>query len=1003
MSTKQDQCHRLEQGGRIDRSQPLTFTWNGKQYQGYKGDTLASAMLANGIKIVGRSFKYSRPRGIFGHGAEEANALMQLGVGKETIPNPRATQIELFDGLTATATNGWPSADFDLMEWVGKIGGKMMPPGFYYKTFMWPEKMWMTYEKFIRKAAGYGKASLEADPDIYDKLNRHCDVMVVGAGPAGLAAALEAGRAGKRVIIADEQDEFGGSLLASKQTINGQAAAAWAESAAAELAAMDNVLCLSRTTVFGYYDHNFLGALERRTDHEGMTAKSGSRQRIHRIRAHEVVLAAGALERPLVFANNDLPGVMLSGSVATYINRYGVVPGNRCVVMTTNDSGYQTALDITAAGRTVVAIVDTRQQPEGRLIEAARAAGIVIKAGHAVIEAQGSKQVTDALVAPIDAAGEQITGKPVSLSCDLIAVAGGWSPVVHLSCHTGSRPQWNDTIAAFVPGPSVQRQHLAGAVNGEYTTVGALQAGAQMGALAAGSEATTSYDCGDESVGLAQALYLVPHTKPVSRAPKQFVDFQNDVTAAGIELANREGFESIEHVKRYTAMGFGTDQGKTGNINGMAITAKNLGKTIAETGTTIFRPAYTPVTFGAMGGRDIGELLDPARHTAMHPWHVENGALFENVGQWKRPWYYPKAGETMQQALNRECMAVRNSVGILDASTLGKIDIQGRDAREFLNRVYTNAWSKLAPGKCRYGLMLKEDGMVFDDGVTACLDDNHFLMTTTSGGAAAVLSWLEMWHQTEWPELEVYFTSVTDQWATCSFSGPNARKVLAKLCDDVDLSAEAFKFMDWRAGTVAGVKARIFRISFTGELAYEVNVPANQGLYMWQQIVAAGAEFGITPYGTETMHVLRAEKGYIIVGQDTDGSLTPQDCGMHWIVGKNKDFSFLGKRSFTRPDTSREDRKHLVGLKPKDPTVVLPEGAQIVPDPKQPIPMDMLGHVTSSYWSECLGHGIALATVKSGHHKMGDTVYCPLADGRVLAAEICSPVFYDPKGERHND
>lgn len=1003
MSNRLDQCNRMAEGGRIDRSQPLTFTWNGKQYQGYQGDTLASAMLANGIKVVGRSFKYARPRGILGHGAEEANALMQLGEGKETIPNPRATQIELFAGLTATATNGWPSVDFDLMHWLGKLGGKMMPVGFYYKTFMWPEKMWMTYEKFIRKAAGFGHASAHPDPDIYDKLNQHCDVMVVGAGPAGLAAALEAGRAGKRVIIADEQNEFGGSLLASKETINGQSAITWVEKATAELAAMDNVQCFSRTCVFGYFDHNFLAALERRTDHQGMTAVSGSRQRIHRIRAHKVVLATGAIERPLVFANNDLPGVMLSNSVATYINRYGVVPGNRCVVMTTNDSGYQTALDINAAGRTVVAVVDTRQQPSGRLFEAAQAAGITIKTGHGVIEARGGNQVSNALIAPIDASGENVTGEAVTVSCDLIAVAGGWSPVVHLTCHTGSRPQWEETIAGFVPGDSDQDQYLAGAITGEYTTLGALQAGAKMGALVTASETTTSFACEDESVCASQALYIVPHTKPVSRAPKQFVDFQNDVTAAGIALANREGFESIEHVKRYTALGFGTDQGKTGNINGMAITAKNLGKTIAETGTTIFRPAYTPVTFGALGGRDIGELLDPARHTAMHIWHQQQGAEFENVGQWKRPWYYPKGNETMQEAVNRECLAVRNSVGMLDASTLGKIDIQGPDAREFLNRVYTNAWSKLAPGKCRYGLMLKEDGMVFDDGVTACIDDNHFLMTTTSGGAAGVLSWLELWLQTEWPELEVYLTSVTDHWATCSFSGPNARNLLAKLCDDTDLSAEAFKFMDWRVATVAGVKARIFRISFTGELAFEVNVPANQGLYMWQQIMAAGEEFGITPYGTESMHVLRAEKGYIIVGQDTDGSLTPQDCGMDWIVAKNKDFSFLGKRSFSRPDTSREDRKHLVGLKPKDPTVVIPEGAQIVPHAEVTIPMPMLGHVTSSYWSACLGHGIALGTVKSGHHRMGETVYCPLADGRVLAAEICSPVFYDPQGERHHD
>ena len=997
------QVNRLATGGRIDRSKPMSFSFNGKTFQGFDGDTLASALLANGVGIVGRSFKYSRARGILGHGAEEPNALMQLHTGNAAVPNPRATQVELFDGLVSGSTNGWPSAEFDLMEWVGKIGGKFMPVGFYYKTFMAPQKMWMTYEKFIRKAAGFGKLSLEPDPDTYDKINAHCDVMVVGAGPAGLTAALEAGRSGKRVIIVDEQNEFGGTLLANNQTVDGVDAATWAEQATAQLEAMSNVLVMPRTTAFGYYDHNFVCALESRTDHIGPVSASGSRQRLHRIRAHQVILATGAIERPLVFGNNDLPGIMLANSVSTYINRYAVVPGNRCVIMTTNDSGYQTALDIQAAGRTVVAVVDSRHAPDGRLVQQAKAAGIEIMTGHGVIEAQGSKRVTGAIVAPLDAAGDTLTGPGKTLSCDLVAVAGGWSPVVHLSCHTGSRPVWQEDIAGFVPGPSIQNQHLAGAVTGDYKLSQALNAGVQAGAAAVGVESSHVFDCGDESEGAAQALYLIPHTKPISRAPKQFVDFQNDVTAAGIELAAREGFQSIEHVKRYTAMGFGTDQGKTGNVNGMAIVAKALNKSIAQTGTTIFRPAYTPVTFGALGGRDVGVLLDPARHTAMHPWHLANGAEFENVGQWKRPWYFPQQGETMQQTLNRECLAVRNSVGILDASTLGKIDIQGKDAREFLNRVYTNAWSKLAPGKCRYGLMLKEDGMIFDDGVTACLSDQHFLMTTTSGGAAAVLGWLELWHQTEWPELEVYFTSVTDQWATCSFAGPNSRKVLEKLCTDVDLSAEAMKFMDYREGTVAGIKARIFRISFTGELSVEVNVPADQGHYMWKKLMEAGEEFGITPYGTEPMHVLRAEKGFIIAGQDTDGSMTPQDCLMGWAVSKTKSFSFLGERSFTRPDTARADRKQLVGLKPIDPTVVIPEGSQIVMDPNQPIPMDMMGHVTSSYWSECLGHGIAMGTVKSGSERMGQTVYCPQADGRVLAAQICSPVFYDPKGDHHND
>jgi sarcosine oxidase subunit alpha len=501
--------------------------------------------------------------------------------------------------------------------------------------------------------------------------------------------------------------------------------------------------------------------------------------------------------------------------------------------------------------------------------------------------------------------------------------------------------------------------------------------------------------------GKAMALFHIPHTKPTSRAPKQFVDYQNDVTAAGIELATREGFESIEHVKRYTAMGFGTDQGKLGNINGMAVAAKSLNQTIPQTGTTIFRPNYTPVTFGAVAGRDCGALFDVSRFSAMHKWHVSNGALFEDVGQWKRPWYFPQGGETMQQALDRECKATRESVGILDASTLGKIDIQGKDAREFLARVYTNAWAKLPVGKCRYGLMCGEDGMVFDDGVTSCLADNHFLMTTTSGGAARVLEWLELYHQTEWPELEVYFSSVTDHWATMTISGPNARKLLAEVTD-IDLDRDTFKFMDWRQGDVAGVPARVFRISFTGELSYEINVQANYGLHVWEKLFEHGAKYNLTPYGTETMHVLRAEKGFIIAGQDTDGSVTPIDLGMSWCVSNTKPFSYIGKRGMAREDCVRTDRKHLVGLKTREPKVVIPEGAQAVNDPKQPIPMTMLGHVTSSYYSANLGHSVAMGFVRNGHNRMGETVFYPLADGRVIEAEICNPVFLDPKGERQN-
>jgi sarcosine oxidase, subunit alpha len=1004
------QINRLSSGGLIDRRQTLTFTYNGKQYQGFAGDTLASALLANGVDIIGRSFKYSRPRGIVAAGAEEPNAVMQIGATEATqIPNVRATQQALYNGLVSNATNGWPNVDFDMMSCIGKIGGKMMPPGFYYKTFMSPQSLWPTYEKYIRKAAGLGRAATETDPDIYDTMNRHCDVMVVGAGPAGLAAARAAAAAGARVMIADEQEMFGGSLLGSQETINDQLAADWVRDVVAELSANPDVVMLPRATVNGYHDHNFLTIHERLADHLGDRAAKGmARQRMHRVRAQWVILATGALERPLVFANNDIPGSMLASAVTTYIERYAVVPGNELVLMTSNDDAYRCALAWAAAGRKVVAIVDSRASAEGDLVKQAQARGIRILFGSAVYEAEGSTRIKRVRVSGISADGKRLTGNTEAFNCDTVASSGGWSPVVHLSCHTGSRPVWDDRIIGFVPGETHQQQLIAGGIRGHYELGECLLEGMNAGYQAATNAGYSvsgkrpDYQVKTLSRSPAMALFLIPHLQPVSRAPKQFVDFQNDVTASGIELATREGFESIEHVKRYTAMGFGTDQGKLGNINGMAIAAQILGKSIPETGTTIFRPNYTPVTFGAIAGRHCRELFDAKRFTAMQSWHEENGALFEDVGQWKRPWYYPQAGETMQQSLNRECLAVRNHVGILDASTLGKIDIQGKDAREFLARMYTNAWAKLGVGKCRYGLMCGEDGMVFDDGVTSCLGDNHFLMTTTTGGAARVLEWLELYHQTEWPELEVYMTSVTDHWATMTISGPDSRKLLASLTDDIDLDKDTFKFMDWREGTVGGVPARVFRISFTGELSYEINVQANFGLQVWKKLMEHGKPYGITPYGTETMHILRAEKGFIIAGQDTDSTVTPYDLGMGWAVSPAKPFSFVGKRGMARADTTKSNRKQLVGLLAKKPEQVIPEGSQAVANPHQSIPMTMLGHITSSYYSPILGRSIAMGLVRGGLDRMGETVFYPQADGSVIEAEICSPVFYDPKGERQN-
>lgn len=1000
------QVCRLASGGRINRKKTLSFTFNGKVYEGYEGDTVASALLANGVSMVGRSWKYHRPRGILGSGAEEPNGIFQIGSGETTIPNPRATQTELREGLEVASTNVWPSLDFDLLS-VNGLFSRFMPAGFYYKTFMWPQSMWLKYEHYIRKASGLGKSPVLPDPDHYEKTNAHCDLLVAGAGPAGLAAALAAGRAGARVIIADEQNELGGSLLHSADQIDGVPAAEWVASALAELEAMPEVRVLKRSTVYAYVDYNFLAINERLTDHLPTGQKQGARERLWRVRAKRVVLATGAHERPLVFGNNDRPGVMLADAVSCYINRYGVVPGKKAVIFTNNDTAYQSALDLKAAGAEVAAIVDSRRSSDGALIEKARQAGIRIITHSVVAEAKGKKRVDGAVVMGLDSTGKQVDGSSETLSCDLIAMSGGWSPVIHLFAQSMGKAQWDEEKACFLPGKVMQKEFSVGACNGSLGLDSALEEGVAaaktaLGELGIGDQESIQVPQAEAvAMGDIQALWLVPSKHKKGRGPKQFVDYQNDACASDIMLAAREGFRSIEHVKRYTALGFGTDQGKVGNINGMGILAETIGQDIPSTGTTTFRPNYTPITFGGIIGPDTGaELFDPVRKTAVHGWHEEHGAEFENVGQWKRPWYYPKAGESMDDAVNRECLATRNSVGMMDASTLGKIEITGPDAGEFLNRIYTNAWKKLGLNRARYGFMLGEDGMVMDDGVTICIGENHYFMHTTTGGAATVLGWMERWHQTEWPEMQVFFTSVTDHWATSAVVGPNSRKVVSQVCEGIDFDAEAFPFMSSRTGTFNGVEIRVNRISFSGELAYEVNIPAHYGRAMWEALMAAGEAYDITPYGTETMHVLRAEKGYVIVGQDTDGSVTAEDLGMSWILSKNKDF--LGKRSLTREDNVRPDRKQFVGLITKDPKKVIPEGAQIVNDPNLPKPVPMQGHVTSSYYSACLEHSIALAVVKGGHDRMGETVYVPLASGEVIEAEITSTVFYDPEGARQN-
>ncbi len=997
------QGHRLAQGGRIDRSKPLRFSFNGQSYTGFQGDTLASALIGSGVSLVGRSFKYHRPRGIMSAGSEEPNALVQLGTGARTEPNLRATQVELFDGLTATSQNAWPSLELDIGA-VNSALSRFFPAGFYYKTFMWPKSFWMKYEYFIRKAAGLGKCPELPDPDHYDKTFAHCDVAVVGAGPAGLAAALSAGRSGARVVLCDEQGELGGSLLSDNETIDGKPAADWVASAVAELIAMPEVTLLPRTTAFGYYDHNRIELIERVSDHLGAAAPASSpRQRLWKLRAKQVVLATGALERPLVFADNDRPGVMLAGAARIYANRFGVAPGRSAVLFTNNDGAYRTALDLAESGVRIAAIVDLRRNPQGALPAAARAKGIEILAGHGIVATKGKLRVTGVSVAPLDAA-DTISGPARDIPCDLVCMSGGWNPTVHLFSQAIGKLRFDEAIAAFVPDHTIQKLRNAGACTGSFALADCLAQGHEAGAAAARDAGFETAAQAAPSAAAAPAeeplkpVWLVPHGKQLGEGAKHFVDLQNDVTAADVHLASREGYRSVEHLKRYTTMGMGTDQGKTSNVNALAILAQTLGAEIPAVGTTTFRPPYTPVTIGAFAGHEKADLLDPIRRSPLHHWHESVGAQFENVGQWRRAWYYPKPGESMHDAVNREVKAARASVGIVDASTLGKIDIQGPDAVKLLNWVYTNAWNKLAIGHARYGLMLGEDGMVFDDGVTTRLGEDRFLMTTTTGGAARVLAWLENWLQCEWPDMKVYCTSVTEQWATVGIAGPMSRKLLSELTTDIDLDPATFPFMSLREGHVAGIPARVYRISFTGELSYEINVAPSFATALWQALMTAGEKYQITPYGTEAMHVLRAEKGFVIVGQETDGTQTPQDLGMGWIVSKQKE-DFIGKRSLARADTARPDRKHLIGLLTENPDEVIPEGAQVVEQLKDKPPMAMIGHVTSSYYSPNCGRSIAMAVIKNGRNRMGQTVFVPEPD-RVIRATVVEPKFYDPEGKR---
>ncbi len=988
----------------IDETYKISFKFNNKTYYGYKGDTLASALLANNIHLVGRSFKYHRPRGIMTAGSEEPNAIVQLHKNtSRTEPNVRATEIEIYEGLEASSQNCWPSVNFDLGG-INNFLSPVLPAGFYYKTFMWPASFWEKYEFFIRKSAGLGKSPTEPDPDIYEHKYIHCDVLIIGAGISGIIAAKTSAKNGFKTLLVDEKPLLGGSTIYQNSEhfkINNQISSSWLEKEINEIKKIDNLEIKTRTSVAAFHGYNFLLARENLTDHLPLHQRNGKvRHRLLKIRAKKVISATGSLERPLVFDNNDRPGILLSSAIEKYSNLFGVACGQKNIIFTNNDSAYETAISLFQKGINIEAIIDNRENVDSKLVKEIEKNNIKIYKGYTVVNTFGYKRINKISIMQLSKDGQKVVGSKISIDCDCLGMSGGWTPAVHLFTQSGGKLKFRDEDQVFIPDTYPSDQISIGSCNGEFTLDEILSSISKKlkDFLNIKKTEYENLEIQSHFNKTKRNIWLLPSDKIIGKT-KPFVDYQNDATAKDIKLALREGFRSIEHVKRYTTTGMGTDQGKLGNMHALGIISETAGSKMGELGTTTFRPPYTPLTFGTIVGRNVGEYFDVFRKTPIHDWHVENKAKFENVGQWKRAWFYPKENEGMHEAVQRESKAARDSAGILDASTLGKIDIQGTDASEFLNRVYTNAWSKLAIGKCRYGLMLNEDGMVYDDGVTTRLDENHYIMTTTTGGAANVLGKLEDYLQTEWPELDVYLTSVTDHYATISVCGPNSKKIISKVIPNLDLSDDKFPHMSFKDTKIDKVKCRVMRISFTGEQSFEINVQANYGKSVWDKCMQAGKEFNITPYGTETMHLLRAEKGFIIVGQDTDATMTPIDLQMDWMVSKKK-YDFIGKRSLYRSDTIREDRKQLIGLVTENPKEVLEEGAQIVADANKS-PVEMLGHVTSSYYSPNLEKSIALGVVKGGKNMMGQKLIIPM-ENKQINVTVTDPVFLDKENKRLN-